>query len=231
MSGLEVRDRAGRHLGPFSHDNFTRHGQAVGRYGRAASSNRNPWTEAEVAPIVVNKTTISTEGSGWGRCRPLLSFDARETVARIRPRVARAAGAGSLPTLANPALGRAISSSSRHRSSSTGCRRAEILRTYARHCQTESPSPGLEAAACCLPDLRTRAFATWSSRQYACDLELQRAARTGTCRTLPSSKSECLDRMGVQKESGCVTVSAFPSTVAGGGYCCGVITTIFGGRC
>src|SRR6266478_4524571 len=194
----EVRDRAGAHLGLFLHDNFARPGKQSGAWSSRYRDQES--MDEPVAPIVVNNNNFA-RGNVAGGEPTLLSFDDARTLFHefghgLHALLSRVRYRSQSGTSVLRDFVEFPSQIFEHWVSAP-----EILRTYARHCQTGEPIP---------PDLLRRllaartfdqGFATVEFTASALlDLELHRAAPDLS--DLARFEREFLDRMGVPKEIG-----------------------------
>ena len=215
----EVRDRAGDHLGLFLHDNFARPGKQSGAWSSRFRDQES--MDEPVAPIVVNNNNFA-RGNVAGGEPTLLSFDDARTLFHefghgLHALLSRVRYRSQSGTSVLRDFVEFPSQIFEHWVSAP-----EILRTYARHCQTGKPIP---------PDLLRRllsartfdqGFATVEFTASALlDLELHRAAAPDLS-NLAQFEREFLDRMGVPKEIGLRHRPAhFQHLFAGGGYAAG----------
>jgi peptidyl-dipeptidase Dcp len=215
----EVRDRAGAHLGLFLHDNFARPGKQSGAWSSRFRDQES--MDDPVAPIVVNNNNFA-RGNVAGGEPTLLSFDDARTLFHefghgLHALLSRVRYRSQSGTSVLRDFVEFPSQIFEHWVSAP-----EILRTYARHCQTGEPIP---------PDLLRRllsartfdqGFATVEFTASALiDLELHRAPAPDLS-DLARFEREFLDRMGVPTEIGLRHRPAhFQHLFAGGGYAAG----------
>ena len=215
----EVRDEFGSHVGLFLHDNFARPGKQSGAWSSRYRDQAN--MDEPVAPIVVNNNNFTRADVAAGE-PTLLSFDDAKTLFHefghgLHALLSRVRYRSQSGTSVLRDFVEFPSQIFEHWVSAP-----EILRTYARHCQTGEPIP---------PDLLRRllsartfdqGFATVEFTASALlDLELHRAAASDLS-DLAQFEREFLDRMGVPKEIGLRHRPAhFQHLFAGGGYAAG----------
>jgi peptidyl-dipeptidase Dcp len=210
----EVRDKTGRHIGLFLHDNFARPGKQSGAWSSRYRDQEN--LDEPVAPIVVNN-------NNFAKGEPtLLSVDDARTLFHefghgLHVLLSRARYRSQSGTAVRRDFVEFPSQIFEHWMSVP-----ETLQTYARHYQTGEPIPEELLRRLLAARNFNQGFATVEYTASALiDLELH-------CKTVPDSfdaagfEREFLDRMGVPKEIGLRhRLPHFQHLFAGGGYAAG----------